>query len=72
MPTEAEVKAQSEEDIARQNQVSEQEAKERLKIDKMNAKSRQLEAKNKERELDLEEVKLGIMSVEDYNKKWKK
>ena len=72
LPTESQVKAQNEEDMARQNQVSEQEAKERLKIDKMNAKTRQLEAKNEERKIDLEEVKLGIMSVEDYNKKWKK
>jgi hypothetical protein len=72
LPTEAQVKAQNEEDTARQNQVSEQDAKERLKIDKMNAKTRQLEAKNEARKIDLEEVKMGIMSVEDYNKKWKK
>ena len=82
LPTEAEAKAQKEEDKAREKQESapmSEEARARLDIDKFNAETRRMEVKNdrikakeKSRENDLKEVELGIMSIDEYKKKWKK
>lgn len=82
LPTEAEAQAQKEEDKAREKQESapmSEEARARLDIDKFNAETRRMEVKNdrikakeKSRENDLKEVELGIMSIDEYKKKWKK
>jgi len=82
LPTEAEAKAQKEEDKAREKQESapmSEEARARLDIDKFNAETRRMEVKNdrikakeKSRENDLKEVELGIMSIDEFKKKWKK
>jgi hypothetical protein len=74
LPTEAEAKAQKEEDKAREKQESappRKLSKKELEIEKIKAETEFLKEQNKAKEIDLESVKLGLMDAEEFKSKWK-
>jgi hypothetical protein len=81
LPTEAEAKAQKEEDKAREKQESappRKLSKKELEIKKIEAETENLKEQNrvkelmlKEKESDREDVKMGLMTSAEFRKKWK-
>jgi hypothetical protein len=81
LPTEAEAKAQKQEDIAREKQESAPSrklSKKELEIKKIEAETENLKEQNrvkelmlKEKESDREDVKMGLMTSAEFRKKWK-
>ena len=74
LPTEAEAKAQKEEDKAREKQEiapPRKLSKKELEIEKIKAETEFLKEQNRAKELDIESVKLGLMDAEEFKAKWK-
>lgn len=74
LPTEAEAKAQKEEDKAREKQESappRKLSKKELELETLKEKNREKELMLKEKDSDREDVKMGLMTSEEFRNKWK-
>jgi hypothetical protein len=74
LPTEAEAKAQKEQDKAREKQEiapPRKLSKKELEIEKIKAETEFLKEQNKAKEIDVESVKLGLMDAKEFKAKWK-
>jgi hypothetical protein len=74
LPTEAEAKAQKEEDKTREKQESappKKLSKKELELETLREKNREKELMIKEKDSDREDVKMGLMTSAEFRKKWK-